>query len=236
MAGRRQDEWDDKGGDKFLDEDPYDRYRGEDLSDDPMLADEKKKKKRLSRREERELERRRAEKEALRAEILAELEAERSGGTDGYATKGAPRYGDESRPGYGQGAGEEYPGDDTDGQYGYDPGEEEGGEKRPSRFSSFLMSFVSGNILSRQEVRRVYPYLLFIAFLAFVYIGNVFRMQSLYRRHDRLTEEVRELRAKSMTIASEKMRATRQSNIIREIERRGLPLKESLTPNRTIQR
>ncbi|MCC8035886.1 MAG: hypothetical protein LIO77_08175 [Rikenellaceae bacterium] len=117
-------------------------------------------------------------------------------------------------------------------------GDQTGAEdaKKPSRVSNIVMLLLSGNILSRQEVRRVYPYLLFIAFLAFVYIGNVFRMQQLYRRHERLTVEVRELRAKSMTIASEKMKATRQSNIIREIERRGIPLGESLAPNKTIQR
>ncbi|MCD7970718.1 MAG: hypothetical protein LUF87_10235 [Alistipes sp.] len=186
----------------FLGDGEYDRYPGKDLSQDPMLADEKRTRGRKARRQERERERLAAEREAIRAELLAEMEAENNGGV-------------------------------PPGQAGV-PDEPEG--KRGNRVGAFVMSFLSGNILSRQEVRRVYPYLLFIAFLAFIYIGNVFRMQHLHRKHERLTTEVKELRAKSMTIASEKMRATRQSNIIREIERRGLPLRESLAPNKTIHR
>lgn len=206
MAARRKytEEWDEGPDEIFAGDDAYDRYGGEDLSGDPMLADEKRRGRKPTKKEERELAERLREKEALKAEILAEL------GAAGYGKK--------------------------EGEGGEPPEGESEGEKRPSRFTAYLMSFLSGNILSKQEVRRIYPYLLFIALLAFIYIGNVFRMQQLYRRQERLTVEVRELRARSMTIASEKMRSTRQSNIIREIERRGLPLKESLEPNKTIQR
>ena len=106
--------------------------------------------------------------------------------------------------------------------------------RKRSPFSRYLMTVLSGNILSRAEVRRVYPYLLFVAFLMLLYISNVFRMQQLYRRHDRLAKEVKELRAKSMTIASEKMSATRQSRILEQVKERGIPLRESLTPNKVI--
>lgn len=99
-----------------------------------------------------------------------------------------------------------------------------------------IASVLSGNILSKSEVRRAYPYMIFVACLMFLYIANIFYTQSVYREHSALTEEVKELRAKSMTIASDKMRATRQSNIMVELERRGIPLKESLTPNKVIPR
>lgn len=97
-----------------------------------------------------------------------------------------------------------------------------------------LMSVLSGNILSKSEVTRAYPYMIFVACLMFLYIANVFRTQYTYREHARLTEQVKELRAKSMTIASDKMRATRQSNIMVELRRRGIPLRESLAPNKVI--
>lgn len=194
--------------DEFLQDDRYEEYSGPDLSDDPMLSDDKKPKKQKETRKEKKarLERERldAERETIRAELIAELKTKGVAGPEGVVI--------------GEAEGEKEP------------------EKKRSRFGEYLMSVLSGNILSRAEVRKVYPYLLFIAFLAFLYIGNVFRMQRLYRRHDRLTIEVRELRAKSMTIAAVKMNATRQSNIIKEIERRGLPLKESLTPNKVIKK
>ena len=106
--------------------------------------------------------------------------------------------------------------------------------RRRSKLEEAIKAFMTGNILSSAGVIRTYPYLVFIAFLAFLYIGNIFSMQRLHRQQAALTREVRELRTKSMTIASECMQATRQSNIIREIEKRGIPLKESLEPNRVI--
>lgn len=196
--------------DEFLQDDRYGDYPGPDLSGDPMLSDDKKpKKKKESRKEKKarlEQERLEAEREAIRAELLAEMKA---GGSGAAGSTSLPEDGE----------------NDGNGDTG-----------KRSRFGEYLMSVLSGNILSRSEVRKIYPYLLFIAFLAFLYIGNVFRMQRLHRKHDRLTVEVRELRAKSMTIAAVKMNATRQSNIIKEIGRRGLPLKESLTPNKVIEK
>lgn len=207
--------------DKFLADDTYEEYDGPDLSGDPMLEQEARKSW-FSRRRERkeqqkkeELERQRA---ALKAEILAEIRAEKELEKLTAMEQEALAQA-ETEP-------------DT-----YAADTEEGAPpRRRSKFSSYLMSILSGNILSRAEVRKVYPYLLFIVFLMFIYIGNVFRMQSLHRQHERLTTQVKELRAKSLTIASQKMKATRQSSIIEEIERRGLPLHESLSPNKVISK
>lgn len=109
-------------------------------------------------------------------------------------------------------------------------------EKPRKKKQSAIGSVLSGSILSRGETRKAYPYLIFCALLMFLYIANAFRGQSIYREHAALTEQVKELRSQSMTIASEKMQATRQSRIIAELERRGIPLKESLTPNKVIPR
>ncbi len=111
---------------------------------------------------------------------------------------------------------------------------EEDGPRRRSKLGEALTALMTGSILSSEGVTKTYPYLVFVAFLAFLYIANIFSMQQLHRQQATLTREVRELRTKSMTIASECMQATRQSNIIREIERRGIPLRESLEPNRVI--
>ena len=88
----------------------------------------------------------------------------------------------------------------------------------------------------RAEVRRQYPYVLFMALLMFLYIANGFHIQKLHRRHDRLTEQVKELRARSLTVSSLRMISTRQSEIIRELELRGIPLEESLSPPKVIEK
>lgn len=104
----------------------------------------------------------------------------------------------------------------------------------PKKKENMLVSLLSGNILSKSEVARAYPYMIFVACLMFLYIANIFRTQFIYREHAQLTEQVKELRARSMTIASEKMQATRQSSIMVELGRRGIPLRESLAPNKVI--
>lgn len=115
-------------------------------------------------------------------------------------------------------------------------GEEERVPRRSSRFEQYIGQVLSGNIFTRAEVRRQYPYMLFMALLMFLYIANIFHMQKLYRQHDRLNAQLKELRAKSLTISSERMMRTRQSEIVRELDRRGIPLRESVTPPQIIEK
>ena len=108
--------------------------------------------------------------------------------------------------------------------------------KRPSWVERNVAQVLSGNILTRAEVRRMYPYVLFIAVLMFLYIANGYHIQKLHRRHDRISEQIKELRSRSLTLSSIRMTATRQSEIIKELEARGIPLQESLTPPKIIDK
>lgn len=104
-----------------------------------------------------------------------------------------------------------------------------------SKGKEALASFLSGNFLTKAEVRRVYPYMIAIFALMIIYITNVFNMQQLYRRHSKLQQQVKELRARSATISAIKMNATRQSEITRVLSERGIELTESLTPPKVIE-
>ena len=108
--------------------------------------------------------------------------------------------------------------------------------KGPSWFERNLAQVLSGSILTRVEVRRMYPYVLFIVVLMFLYIANGYHIQKLHRRHERLTEQVKELRSRSLTISSIRMTQTRQSEIIKQLEERGIPLEESLIPPKIIDK
>lgn len=225
------DQYDEKDGmreDDFLQDDAYEEYDdGQDLSGDPMASEEKRKGwlgRRRERKERMRQEQKERERAALKAEILAEIKAERAAERE---AAGLPAEGGEASDAAGSRGGYADPESDPMADQSEEP-------RRRSKFSAYLMTVLSGNILSKAEVRKVYPYLLLLVFLMFLYIGNVFRMQQLHRTHGRLTREVAELRAKSMTIASQKMRATRQSSIMQEIARRGIPLEESLAPNKVI--
>ena len=98
------------------------------------------------------------------------------------------------------------------------------------RARSFVRNFMSGNILRHPQVRSRLPYALFIALLMLLYIMNGYHIQKLHRRHSSLGEEVRELRVRSLSFTGRLMESTRQSEILKELERRGIDLHESVTP------
>lgn len=107
--------------------------------------------------------------------------------------------------------------------------------RRPFRLEEYAGQVLSGNILTRAEVRRQYPYIFFMALLMLLYIANGYHIQKLHRRHDKLTEQIKELRSRSLTLSSIRMTATRQSSIIQELKARNIPLRESLTPPKVIE-
>ncbi|GHV01613.1 hypothetical protein FACS1894159_09700 [Bacteroidia bacterium] len=106
----------------------------------------------------------------------------------------------------------------------------------PSKFKQYLWGVLSGSILNREEVRKTYKYLIAIALLMMFYIYNVFDMQQLYRRREKLTVQVRELRAQSMALSAMRMDATRQSAVVRELRARGSQVGESLIPPKVVEK
>ena len=108
--------------------------------------------------------------------------------------------------------------------------------KTPSRFERYVKQILSGSILTNAEVQKHYPYILFMVLLAFLYIANGKKKKKLHRQHNRLSAQVKELRARSLTLSSQRMIATRQSEIIRAVEERGIPLEELLAPPKIIDK
>jgi len=93
-----------------------------------------------------------------------------------------------------------------------------------------LKEVFDGSILTRDVVARQLPYLVFLAFLALVYIGNRYHAEKIVRVESGLQSEIKELRAKSISIAAELMDVSRQSEVSRLIEEKGMDLKEAVQP------
>lgn len=110
------------------------------------------------------------------------------------------------------------------------------GETLMHKVIMWSTNVISGDILSKSEVKRHYPYVVFLLILAMLYITHIFSVQRLHREHSRLTAEVKNLRAKSLTITSYRMQATRQSSIVKMLKDKGSKLEESLTPNVIIEK
>lgn len=93
-----------------------------------------------------------------------------------------------------------------------------------------LKEVFDGSILTRDVVARQLPYLVFLALLALVYIGNRYHAEKIVREESGLQNEIKELRAKSISIAAELMDVSRQSEVSRLIEEKGMDLKEAVRP------
>jgi hypothetical protein len=113
---------------------------------------------------------------------------------------------------------------------------EEKSEKPKDKKSSLgVKDFLTGSILTTESVSKQFPYILFLAFLAFFYIGNRYRYEKLVRNEKKLQIEVRNLRAESITTASQLMFISKQSEVAKLCEKRGLELKESVVPPKKIK-
>ena len=87
-----------------------------------------------------------------------------------------------------------------------------------------------GSVLTRDRVVRQLPFVFFITFLIILYIGNRYHAEKLIRQTLKLQTELRELRAKSISTASELEFISRQSEVVKLVESRGLGLQEAVAP------
>jgi len=101
---------------------------------------------------------------------------------------------------------------------------------RTKNSGTFLKDLLSGSTISDRIILKNLGFLIFLTFLGVLYIANRFHAEKLVREMNQLQKEVRELRAESLSTSAELMKATRQSEIIRQISQRGLGLEELREP------
>ncbi len=94
---------------------------------------------------------------------------------------------------------------------------------------------ITGEIFEESRVRSHYPFALYCCLLVVAYIGYVFHYQHLQREEIKVRTQLQEERSRSMVFESMRMNASRHSNILSEVERRGLKLEESETPPKIIE-
>lgn len=98
-----------------------------------------------------------------------------------------------------------------------------------------VKDFISGTWLRSEVLTKRAPSFIYIVILVVIYIYNVFNVQHLYRRVSRLQSEISRLEVTSTTIQTKRVSVTRQTYIMGQIEKRGLPIFEPETPPKTIK-
>ncbi|MFP4060358.1 MAG: FtsL-like putative cell division protein [Bacteroidales bacterium] len=97
-----------------------------------------------------------------------------------------------------------------------------------------MRELIDGSFLTRAVVLKQLPFILFLTFLAIIYIGNRYQAERMIREKVALQTELKELRAKAITISADLMYISKQSQVHRLIRYRNLGLEESRVPPRII--
>ena len=97
-----------------------------------------------------------------------------------------------------------------------------------------LKQLLNGKILENKFLKKNWGYSLFLVFLAFLYINNHFSVEALLKEHLALTRELKELKYEAITISSELMKKSKQSEVVRKVQEAGIGLEVLTTPPGTV--
>jgi hypothetical protein len=101
-------------------------------------------------------------------------------------------------------------------------------EEKEKSFS--FRDLVDGNVLTRKAVLKQSRFIVLLVLIAFVSIANRNHAEKTVIRLNRLQRDVKELRSKSITISSDLVKISRQSEVVRLVNRYELGLEENLEP------
>ncbi|HRW62709.1 MAG TPA: FtsL-like putative cell division protein [Bacteroidales bacterium] len=106
-------------------------------------------------------------------------------------------------------------------------------ERKEHKFGS-VKDILDGSLIANDFILKQLPYIVFVVILAFVYIANRYHAEKMVRESIELSKEISELRSQAITISSELMFISKQSEVAKLVESRGIGLKESVEPPRKI--
>jgi len=101
-------------------------------------------------------------------------------------------------------------------------------KRKSKEAANSFRNILGGGFLTRETTAKQLPFLLFIAFLAVIYIGNSYYAEKNIRRIEKLQKELKELRYEHIHTKSKLMQNTRQSKVAYNLKYKGI--KESTVP------
>ncbi len=90
--------------------------------------------------------------------------------------------------------------------------------------------FIDGTFLANKVVLEQLPFILFLTFLALLYIGNRYHAEKIVRETNRLKREIKELRAEAISTSAELMYKSTKTQVLKAIREKNLGLEESRVP------
>ena len=103
-------------------------------------------------------------------------------------------------------------------------------EEKTKKKGSVMGRLISGTYISETLILNNIKYVILVAVLAIFYISNRFQAERVERELGKLQQEVSDLRAESLSVSTELMTASKQSEVYRKVKEKGLGLQELREP------
>ena len=104
--------------------------------------------------------------------------------------------------------------------------------KKPNKIARSVLNIFSGNFLSKDNVTRLLPFILFLTLVGLGYIANGYYAEKSIREISHINTEIKELKSEYITNKSELMFMSNQSEVAHAAAPLGL--KESTVPPKKI--
>lgn len=101
--------------------------------------------------------------------------------------------------------------------------------------NNILKEIIDGSLLTKSALVKQLPFILFLVLLTFLYIANRYHAEKIARETARIQKEIKELRSESISIASEYMYLTKQSEIQALINKKKIGLEQSKEPPKVVK-
>lgn len=93
---------------------------------------------------------------------------------------------------------------------------------------NFITTFFTEGVVSKEAATQMLPFIIYVAFLAMLYIGNRHLAEKSIREINKLSKEVKELSWDFKTIKADLMLKSTQSEVAKKVDTLGL--KEPVVP------
>jgi len=111
----------------------------------------------------------------------------------------------------------------------------DGNEDLKELRSVSFREFLNGEVFTRAFVTTKLSFVMFVAFLAFCYIANHYKVESLLTELAIKNKELKELRSEAITTSSELMNMSKQSAVLRQLRENGMTLEPLAEPPRILK-
>ena len=106
--------------------------------------------------------------------------------------------------------------------------------KKSGKKERQVLDVINGNFLTNDSSLKQIPFILFLVFVAIIYISNTYYAEKILRKTNSINNEIKELRSEYITSKSDLMFISKQSEVARAAEEMKIGIKESVVAPKKI--